>query len=103
MSQSTGASNGAGFPSGTDVNVNLVNIQRTLAALNNTLANLTATNTLPNYTFATLPATAATGSMAFVTNGRKPGEGGGAGTGITVFFNTPTLSWFTTLGVGVTA
>lgn len=103
MSQSTGVSNGAGFPSGTDVNVNLVSIIRALAALNSTIAKISATNTPPNYTFATLPATASTGSMAFVTNGRKPGEGAGAGTGMPVFFNTPTLSWFTTLGVGVTA
>ena len=58
---------------------------------------------LPVFTVAALPATAATGQLAFASNGRKPGEGGGAGTGITVFFNGATGTWFTTLGVVVTS
>ncbi len=39
---------------------------------------------VPNFTVATLPAAQATetGSLAYATNGRKAGEGGGAGTGV---------------------
>ena len=47
-----------------------------------------------NYTVAALPTTAATGAYAYATNGRKPGEGAGAGTGIPVFFNSGTNTWF---------
>jgi hypothetical protein len=61
------------------------------------------TSGLPVYTVAALPATAPTGQLAFASNGRKPGEGGGAGTGITVFWNGATSTWFTTLGVVVTS
>ena len=39
------------------------------------------------YTYANLPATTAyTGSMVYCSNGRKVGEGGGAGTGVPVYF-----------------
>lgn len=55
------------------------------------------------YLVANLPATAANGQLAFASNGRKPGEGGGAGTGSLVFFNSGTGTWFTTLNVAVTA
>lgn len=47
-----------------------------------------------NYAVASLPATAANGQYAFATDGRKPGEGGGAGTGVPVFFNSATATWF---------
>lgn len=58
----------------------------------------------PNYAVASLPITGnATGATAFATNGRKPGEGAGSGTGITVFWNPATSTWFTTLGVVVTS
>lgn len=56
----------------------------------------------PIYTVADLPGTAADGQMAFASNARKPGEGVGAGTGMPVFWNSPTSTWFTTLGVVVT-
>lgn len=46
------------------------------------------------YTVAGLPATAASGQFAFASNGRKPAEGIGAGTGVPVFFNTATGTWF---------
>jgi hypothetical protein len=42
---------------------------------------------LPSYTVATLPIGLPAGAKAFVTNGRKPGEAPGAGTGIEVFFD----------------
>lgn len=45
------------------------------------------------YAFANLPATAATGTRAYCTNGRKPGEGVGAGTGVPVWFDT-SGHWF---------
>lgn len=46
------------------------------------------------YTVAGLPATAATGQWAWASNGRLPGQGGGAGTGCPVFFNSATSSWY---------
>lgn len=85
-----------------DLNTNLVNIQRTLAELNLTLGSFVAGSNLPNYAFASLPATAGAGSLAFVTNARKPGEGAGLGTGMVCFFNPGTASWFTTAGLAVT-
>jgi hypothetical protein len=42
---------------------------------------------LANYTVSSLPAGQPTGSKAFVSNGRKPNEVAGAGTGIEVFFD----------------
>lgn len=42
---------------------------------------------LPSYTVATLPTPPGTGAKAFVTNGRKPSEGAGAGTGVEVFYD----------------
>lgn len=46
------------------------------------------------FTVAALPVTGANGQWAFASNGRKPGEGGGAGTGVPVFFNAATGTWF---------
>jgi len=40
---------------------------------------------LPSYTVAGLPATAIAGAKAFATNGRKPTEAAGAGSGVEVF------------------
>ena len=58
----------------------------------------------PAYTVATLPATGLSGQFAWASNGRKPGEGGGAGTGVPVFWNSATSQWFSYLsGVAVTA
>lgn len=51
-----------------------------------------------SYTVATLPATAAAGQYAWASNGRKGAEGVGAGTGLMVYFNPATLSWFTFSG-----
>ena len=42
---------------------------------------------LPNYMVASLPASTAAGALAFATNGRKPNEVAGAGTGVTVFYD----------------
>lgn len=54
------------------------------------------------YTVAALPVTAANGQIAFAANARKPGEGAGLGTGMPVFWNAATSTWFTTLGALVT-
>jgi len=42
---------------------------------------------LPSYTATGLPASAIVGALAFVSNGRKPSEAAGAGTGIQAFFD----------------
>jgi hypothetical protein len=47
----------------------------------------TAPPVLPSYTVAALPASPAAGAKAFVSNGRKPTEAAGAGTGVEVFFD----------------
>lgn len=47
------------------------------------------------FTVATLPTTGvANGQYAFASNGRKPGEGAAAGTGVPVFWNGATSTWF---------
>lgn len=56
---------------------------------------------IPAYTFAGLPTLAGGGlgngtayvTLAWVSNGRKPGEGAGAGTGILAVYNAPTNTW----------
>ncbi|MBN8909328.1 MAG: hypothetical protein J0H99_22640, partial [Rhodospirillales bacterium] len=42
---------------------------------------------LPTYTVGSLPSSQPAGAKAFATNGRKPNEGGGAGSGVEVFFD----------------
>ena len=42
-------------------------------------------NAVPAVTFANLPAVGQTGRMRFVTDGRKLGEGPGAGTGVLAY------------------
>ncbi len=50
---------------------------------------------LPRYTVAALPAgaDAIEGMVAYATNGRKTGEGGGAGTGVPVYYGG--AAWLT--------
>ena len=47
----------------------------------------TAPLVLPSYTVLTLPSAATAGAKAFVSNGRKPGEANGAGSGVEVCFD----------------
>lgn len=47
----------------------------------------TAPPILPSYTVLTLPSLATAGAKAFVSNGRKPGEAVGAGSGVEVCFD----------------
>lgn len=42
---------------------------------------------LPSYAVGTLPSGVIAGAKAFASNGRKPGEGAGSGTGVEVFFD----------------
>jgi hypothetical protein len=42
---------------------------------------------LPSYTVVNLPSGVAAGAKAFVSNGRKPGEAAGSGSGVEVFFD----------------
>ena len=56
----------------------------------------------PQFTFVTLPSTASKGARAFASNGRKPAEAAGAGTGVAVFFDG--THWISVCsGVAVTA
>lgn len=43
--------------------------------------------------FADLPATGTPGQIYWVNDGRKPGEGMGAGTGVPASWNQATLTW----------
>jgi hypothetical protein len=45
------------------------------------------TTPVQNYTVAGLPSSAGAGQVAFATNGRKPGQGAGSGTGMLVFYD----------------
>lgn len=65
-------------------------------------AGVAIVSTLPTYTLASLPATAANGQLAFGSDVRKPGEGGGAGSGMPLFFDGTTATWFTTTGLAAT-
>lgn len=51
---------------------------------------------LPQYSVATLPPATA-GALAYATNGRKPGEAAGAGSGLLVW-GTATAQWLSSLG-----
>ena len=48
---------------------------------------------LPIFAFADLPTAAADGAVCFVSNGRKVGEGAGAGTGVPAYWDVDTTSW----------
>ena len=57
---------------------------------------------LPSYSVTGLPSSPGTGAMAFATNGRKPTEGAGAGTGVQVFYDG--TKWISACsGLAVTA
>lgn len=48
---------------------------------------------MPLYLFADLPATPANGTVAFVVDGRKLGEGIGAGTGVPAYYDAASTTW----------
>lgn len=83
----------------------LVALTKTIGLNGKTLAEgIAVLSQPPVYTVAALPASAATGAFAWASNGRKPAEGAGAGTGVPVFFNSATGQWFSYLsGAVVTA
>ena len=73
-----------------------------LTKMLNALNSGIAINPVPaTYTVAGLPTMGALGQMAFASNALKPGETTGSGTGMPVFWDQFTGSWFTTLGVVV--
>jgi len=76
-----------------EVNNNLANIQRSLADIAYYLSQLVVAPPLQSYTVALLPVTASIGAIAYATDGRKPGEGGGSGTGVPVWFDV-SGDWF---------
>jgi hypothetical protein len=76
----------------------LQNLVTSIGVIAKQLSNgITTTNALTGYAVASLPATAATGALAWASNGRKPGEGSGSGTGVPVFYNPATATWFSFL------
>jgi hypothetical protein len=48
---------------------------------------------LPLVAHGDLPLAAANGAVVFVTDGRKVGEGAGAGTGVAAYFDLATTTW----------
>jgi hypothetical protein len=54
---------------------------------NSVAPRFTAPPVLPSYTVAALPAGLTAGAQAFATNGRKPTEAAGAGSGVDVFYD----------------
>lgn len=81
-----------------DLSVLVTNLQITNQLLTQMISQFkTGIAVLPTpavYAVAALPATAANGQFAFASNGRKPSEGAGSGTGVPVFFNSATGTWF---------
>lgn len=92
----------------TDMNA-VVSVEQTRNQILNRLvtvlqAGIALDPTPASYTVAALPATAGNGQVAWASNGRKGAEGPGAGTGILVYYNPSTATWFTVSGnVVVTA
>jgi len=82
-----------------------VNTNKILAGIQQQLASgITQQSAPPSYAVASLPPTAAAGANAWASNGRKPGEGVGGGTGCPCFYNPATSSWFSYLsGTAVAA
>jgi hypothetical protein len=74
-------------------------ILRMLSAIEQKLAGgIAIVQAPPSYTVASLPTTGnGNGAPAWASNGRKPGEGAGAGTGVPVFWNPTTGSWYSYL------
>ena len=64
------------------------NFWREIFRTNSVSPRFTGPPVLPSYTVAALPSTPGTGAKAFVTNGRKPADAAGAGTGVEVFFDS---------------
>lgn len=83
----------------------LQNIGTALTSISATVKSGVAINLTPtSYLVAALPATAASGQPAWASNGRKPGEPAAGGTGVPVFFNPITSTWFSYLsGAQVTS
>lgn len=88
---------------GTTTGTAIAAIATSVAAIETTLAAMTSAPILPSYTVAGLPAGAAIGQQAYATNGRKPGEGGGAGSGTPVWFDVSSVWFAVWSGLAVTS
>lgn len=71
---------------GTDSNATTVGKAGKATTINGSAVALGGPATLKSYTVGTLPA-GAEGQVAYATDGRKTGEGGGSGTGCPVYFS----------------
>ena len=60
-------------------------VWREVFKVNSVSPRVSGTPVLPAYSVANLPQTSVAGAKAFASNGRKPGESAGAGTGVEVF------------------
>ena len=63
------------------------NTWREIFRTNSVSPRFTGPPVLPSYTVAALPPAPGTGAKAFVSNGRKPADAAGAGTGVEVFYD----------------
>lgn len=81
-----------------------VNGNKILSGIQQQLAKgILSSPSLASYPVASLPAGSGP-ALAWAANGRKPGEGTGAGTGVPVFWNPSTSQWYSFLsGAQVTA
>jgi hypothetical protein len=88
----------ASGPSDTAVLQMLQAMEQTLNAIYSQLrTGIALSATLPTFLFANLPAaTTVPGMLVFVSDARKPGEGAGAGTGLTAFSDG--VGWYGTTG-----
>lgn len=79
-----------------------LNTLETAVERNNQRERAEIADSIPAYTLADAPLAADGGlgdgisyiTLAWISNGRKNGEGGGAGTGILAYYNPSTNSWF---------
>jgi hypothetical protein len=93
----------SGSQSGGGASTTLANLQQRRNSLLMNLVNLLTAGIaikpqMTVFTVAALPTTAATGTFYWASNGRKGGEGVGAGTGLPVYFNPATNQWYTFSG-----
>ena len=81
-----------------------INALKKQAVINSQVERAEIADSIPAFTLAAAPLAADGGlgdgtnggyiTLAWISNGRKSGEGAGNGTGILAFYNTSTDSWF---------
>jgi hypothetical protein len=109
MSDFTGGYQPPGFPfQGSQIDFTqlilaLQNGNNQLASIQQAIQKLLGLVGPTSYLVASLPASAGAGSYAWASNGRAPGQGPGAGTGVPVYWNPATSTWFSFLSGAVVA